>query len=184
MRSEDKTSGHHGACEHVWFSVCFLVLRQVDHDTLITVAFFLTESILRVFGRKFHLDSGPSTHESVYSHIHESVYMCASKPWTSFSEQNLLRELMWRSRSIKGWNFNYSYYRKWNATNVLWRTAFSLGLITWLMSSYKKGKFVNRVVIFLKKKEKWIVLAVTEKTLAFSFKKQQLTKKKEILCKF
>jgi len=26
--------------------------------------------------------------------IHESMHMCACKPWTSFNEQNLLMELM------------------------------------------------------------------------------------------
>lgn len=80
----------------------------------------------------------------------DNTYMCACKPWTSFNEQNLLMELVWR-RSVNGGKLNYSCYRKWNAINVLWRNTFSLGLLVWLTSSYKKEQSVNLVVILKKK---------------------------------
>lgn len=139
--------------------------RQIEHYILIIFAFFLTDSVLRVFGRMYHL---------LISHsIHESMHVCACKSWTSFNKQNLLMELV-RSRSIKGRKLNYSCYRMRNATYVLWRTTFSPGLLTWLTASYKKQQFVNHVVIFKKMKKKWIVQSVTE-ILAFAFWKQWLT---------
>lgn len=132
--------------------------RQIEHYILITVAFFLTGNILRAFGRMYHLHCNHS--------MCDNTYMCACKPWTSFNEQNLLMELVWR-RSVKGGKLNYSCYRKWNAINVLWRTAFSLGLLVWLTSSYKKEQSVNLAVI-VKKNIKWIVQAVTEKNGSLS----------------